>query len=344
MDQHLVEALDAIDRPGDVAAAGDRELTMPGLEVEGLGAIGLPLPKAQARALIRRCRQAPYGKGTQTLVDTDVRRVWEMDPAQFELTNPKWKALIRSIIKEVKQRLGLEECKLSAHLYKLLLYEKGSFFLPHRDGERLDAMVATLIVTLPCAHEGGELVVRHEGREHEIAFPGAASGVDLSWAAFYADCSHEVRPLRSGYRPCLVYNVTLARSRRRKERIDAPSYGAVTARMAELLGAWPETDETQKRAVTLEHAYTQDGLELDGSRARIGRAPRCCSRRRSRPAASRTSPCSPCGNSATSTMTTPTTPTGAAGGTAPGTAPGTATTRTTIRTAGTRWERSSKAV
>ena len=263
MDQHLVEALDAIDRPGDVAAAGDRELTMPGLEVEGLGAVGLPLSRAQARALIRRCRQAPYGKGTQTLVDTDVRRVWEMDPAQFELTNPKWKALIRSIVEEVKQRLGLDECKLSAHLYKLLLYEKGSFFLPHRDGERLDAMVATLIVTLPCAHEGGELVVRHEGREHEIAFPGAASGLGLSWAAFYADCSHEVRPLRSGYRPCLVYNVTLARSRRRKERIDAPSYGAVTARIAELLGAWPETDERQKRAVTLEHAYTQDGLELD---------------------------------------------------------------------------------
>ena len=34
-------------------------------------------------------------------------------------------------------------------------------------------MVATLIVALPGAHEGGELVVRHEGREHEIAFPGA---------------------------------------------------------------------------------------------------------------------------------------------------------------------------
>ena len=263
MNEHLLAALAAIDRPGDVVAAGDRDLTMPGLEVEGVGAIGLPLPKAQARALIRRCRQAPYGKGTQTVVDTDVRRVWEMDPAQFELTNPKWEALIESVLEEVKQRLGLEECKLSAHLYKLLLYEKGSFFLPHRDGERLDAMVATLIVALPSAHEGGALVVRHEGREHEIAFSGAASGLELSWAAFYADCSHEVRPLRGGYRPCLVYNVTLARSRGRRKRIDAPSYGAVTARVAELLGAWRETDETQKRAVTLEHAYTQDGLTPD---------------------------------------------------------------------------------
>ena len=60
MDEHLLEALAAVDRPGDVVAAGNRELTMPGLEVEGLGTVGLPLPKAQARALIRRCRQAPW--------------------------------------------------------------------------------------------------------------------------------------------------------------------------------------------------------------------------------------------------------------------------------------------
>ena len=262
MDEHLLETLAGIDRPGDIFAAGDRVPAMPGLEVEGLGTVGLPLSKAQARALIRRCRQAPYGKGTQTLVDTDVRRVWELDPAHFELTNPKWEALIESILEEVQQRLGIEERKLSAHLYKLLLYEKGSFFLPHRDGERLDAMVATLIVALPSAHEGGELVVRHEGREHEIAFPGAASGLELSYAAFYADCPHEVRPLRGGYRLCLVYNVTLTRPRRTK-RLGAPSYGAVAARVAELLGTWREADETQKRVVTLEHRYTQDGLTLD---------------------------------------------------------------------------------
>lgn len=262
MDEDLLEALAGIDRPGDIFAAGDLPPMIPGLEVEGLGTVGLPLSNAQARALIRQCRQAPYGKGTRTLVDTDVRRVWEMDPAHFELTNPKWEALIESILEEVQQHLGLAECKLSAHLYKLLLYEKGSFFLPHRDGERLDAMVATLIVALPAAHEGGELVVRHEGREHEITFPGAASGLEMSYAAFYADCSHEVRPLRRGHRLCLVYNVTLARSRRRKP-LGAPSYGAVTTRVAELLDDWRDAGETEKRVVTLEHAYTRDGLTLD---------------------------------------------------------------------------------
>jgi hypothetical protein len=55
---------------------------------------------------------------------------------------------------------ALEKQSLEAHLYKLLLYEPGSFFLAHRDGEKLDRMVATLVIALPSAYEGGELVVR----------------------------------------------------------------------------------------------------------------------------------------------------------------------------------------
>ncbi len=262
MHADLIRALAKVDRPGEVCAAGDLPLAMPGLDVEGVGTLRLPLAETQARALIKRCLQAPYGKGTQTLVDTDVRRVWEMDPKNFKLTNPKWEQLIESILHEVQQRLGLEERKLSAHLYKLLLYEKGSFFLPHRDGEKLDGMVATLIVALPSVHEGGELVIRHEGRVHEIVFPGAASGLELSYAAFYADCQHEVKPLSGGYRLCLAYNATLVKSPGRQS-LNAPLYGAVGARVAQLLGAWREKGETEKLAVTLEHRYTRDGLTLN---------------------------------------------------------------------------------
>ena len=262
MHADFIRVLAKVDRPGEVCVAGDLPLTMPGLEVEGLCTLRLPLAEAQARALIERCRQAPYGKGTKTLVDTNVRRVWEMDPACFELTNPKWDLLIESILHEVQQRLGLEERKLSAHLYKLLVYEKGSFFLQHRDGEKLDGMVATLVVALPSVHEGGELVIRHEGRTHEIVFSGAASGLELSYAAFYADCQHEVKPLSGGYRLCLVYNVTLAKSPGRQS-LNAPSYGAVGARVAELLGAWCKRGKTEKLAVTLEHRYTRDGLTLN---------------------------------------------------------------------------------
>ncbi len=235
---------------------------MPGLVVDDHGAVGLPLSKIQACNLIELCRQAPYGKGTRTILDTDVRRVWEMDPVRFELTNPEWSTLIESILEEAKLRLGLEACTLSAHLYKLLLYEQGSFFLPHRDGARLDSMVATLIVALPSVYEGGELVVRHDGKEHEIAFPGAASGFELSYAVFYADCRHEVRPLRSGHRLCLVYNVTLEKLHKGK-RLCPPSYRTISFRVAELLGSWREKGETEKLVVTLEHRYTRDGIAID---------------------------------------------------------------------------------
>jgi hypothetical protein len=224
--------------------------------------VRLPLGKTQARQLRTLSRQAPYGKGTETLVDTNVRRVWELDPEQFQLTNPKWHALLLSIIDRVREELGLGRRKLAAHLYKLLLYEEGGFFVPHRDGEKLDRMVATLVIGLPSVHEGGELIVSHDGTAHAIAFTGAASGHELSFAAFYADCQHEIRPVRSGYRLCLAYNMTLAESRG-KQGIAAPTNTATVTVVRALLDQWRAEGEEQKIAVTLEHQYTQDGLTVD---------------------------------------------------------------------------------
>ena len=63
----LLKALAKVDRPSAVCTSGDRPLTMPGLEVGEHGALSLPLGKAQARKLIKQCRQAPYGKGMETL-------------------------------------------------------------------------------------------------------------------------------------------------------------------------------------------------------------------------------------------------------------------------------------
>lgn len=258
----LIQALAEVDRPGNVCTSGDLPLTMPGLVVEGLGMLRLPLGESQARELVARCRQAPCGKGTQTVVDTAVRCVWELDSKYVQFTNPKWTPLIGSIVGEVQKKLGLEARKLTAHLYKLLVYETGSFFLPHRDGEKLDRMVATLVVVLPSAHEGGALIVAHDGHQHKITFSGAASGHELSYAAFYADCQHELRPLESGYRLCLTYNVTLAKSPGRKG-VTAPSYESVVDKINAFLVDWHNSPNPQKLAVPLDHRYTRGGLSLD---------------------------------------------------------------------------------
>ncbi len=258
----LLEALAGVDRPVDFCTWGDRPLTLPGLEVPGLGPIGLPLTKSQARELIKVCRQAPFGKGTETVVDTSVRRSWTLEPDEFRLTNPKWGDLVAAIVNDVQEAMGLEGHKLSAELYELLLYEKGGFFLPHRDGEKLDRMVATLAIVLPSVHKGGELIVSHAGQRHEITFSGAASGHELSYAAFYADCQHEVWPVKSGFRLILTYNLMLA-GKRGKTRIEAPSYGETAVSIGKLLGKWGRADSPQKLAVTLDHRYSQAGLSIN---------------------------------------------------------------------------------
>ena len=258
----LSRELDRIDRPGTFCAADSVLAVLPGLEVEGLGPVGLPLTPRTAKELIKHCHQAPYGKGEKTLVDTKVRRVWRMEPDRFSLKNPDWDRVVEEIVGKVQDELGLESQKLESHLYDLLLYEKGSFFLPHRDGEKLDRMVATLVVVLPSAFEGGELVVRHEGQERTIDFGGPAGDpFHIHYAAFYADCEHEVRPLEKGYRLCLVYNLTLAKS---KKSLRAPRDSEHIAAIVPLIRKWASDEEsTEKLGIALDHQYTKDGLTWD---------------------------------------------------------------------------------
>ena len=102
--------------------------------------------------------------------------------------------------------MSVGEDKIIAEFYKLLVYDEGGFFLPHRDSEKSPGMFATLVVVLPAQHTGGELVIRHDGRE--ISLPLTNDGFsEVSYAAFFADCEHEVKPVTSGNRVCLVFNL-----------------------------------------------------------------------------------------------------------------------------------------
>src|SRR5256885_5060170 len=87
----------------------------------------------------------------------------------------------------------------------MLVYGAGQFFVPHQDSEKADAMVGSLVVTLPSSFKGGALVVRHAGMSATYRSPKKS----LSLVAFYADCRHEVRPVTSGYRVTLTYNLLL---------------------------------------------------------------------------------------------------------------------------------------
>jgi hypothetical protein len=95
-----------------------------------------------------------------TLYDDTVRRCLQLSPDQFRLQGPDWAAQVQRITNgEIKRGLGVpENVKVMPQLYKLLLYEAGSFFTPHRDSEKEDGMFGTLAIVLPSSHSGGGLL------------------------------------------------------------------------------------------------------------------------------------------------------------------------------------------
>ena len=68
--RRLSEAVRHASKSAKFCIAGCLPAVDPGIEVNGLGAIKLPLKRARAKELVAHGRVAPYGKGSQTLVDS----------------------------------------------------------------------------------------------------------------------------------------------------------------------------------------------------------------------------------------------------------------------------------
>ena len=249
--------------PGDFYAAGTIAFHLPRIEVQGVGPLALPLLPAQAKQLIAAAELAPYGRGERTLVDPAVRRTWQIGAGRVRIAGLRWDESLASVVARAAVGLGVTQ-PVRAELYKLLVYDEGSFFVSHRDTEKAPGMFATLIVALPSLHEGGELVVRHKGREARLGLQSEDPS-EVAFAAFYADCVHEVLPVTSGCRLAFVYNL-LRTGRGRLPQ--PPCYEAQRAGLAALLQRWGASKESaseddsaaadspEKWVYPLQHAYT----------------------------------------------------------------------------------------
>jgi hypothetical protein len=244
------------------------------LEVRGVGPIVLPVSVRQAKELCSVGRPARFGKGEQTLLDAKVRDTWEIPKSRIKIDKRQWNATLRPILDGLRADLGLPAgCEVTADMHSMLVYAPGQFFAPHQDSEKADGMIGTLVVTLPSASKGGVLVVEHLGRTATYR----SSKELLSFAAFYADCRHHVRPVTSGYRVVLTYNLlldgdTVASAAGRTD----PGLAAELARRLD--EHFDDSDGPTRLVYLLDHEYTQRALSWarlkgsDASRAATVRA------------------------------------------------------------------------
>ena len=176
------------------------------LEVRGVGPVDLPVTPRQAQELAAATRPAKYGQGTETLFDPLVRDTGEVPKSRVRVDRDHWDGALGPVLEGLRDDLGLPSgSRLRADFHSMLVYGPGQFFKPHLDSEKADRMVGSLVVTLPSQFRGGALVVEHG--EHRATYRG--SKAKLSCVAFYADCRHEIRPVTSGHRIVLTYDLVL---------------------------------------------------------------------------------------------------------------------------------------
>ncbi len=252
---------------GEEAVAFSAQLSVPSdtlhLEVDGVGQVRLPVRPAQAKKLCGVARPAHFGHREETILDPAVRDTWEISPDLVSQGGPSWAPALEGALTELADELGVPAGnRLEAELHALLVYGPGQFFVPHQDTEKNDAMIGTLTVTLPSSHTGGEFIVEHGGQSVTYR----SSRDSLSLVAFYADCLHQVTPVRTGYRVVLTFNLLMR---------GTPAAGSAVGPVPELAGCLAEhfcspeqvrygSSEPPKRLVyLLDHSYTERGLRWD---------------------------------------------------------------------------------
>jgi len=201
--------------------------------------------------------------------------VWQVAPGKVKIGGKSWAANFEIILSKVNTGLGCEDASVSAEFYKLLVYERGGFFLAHRDTEKTEGMFGTLVVTLPSTYRGGALRIRHSGREVTVD-TNTVDPSELSYVAFYADCEHEALPVREGNRICLVYNLVQKQSKTPHRILKAPEYQSQITEAAAILDRFLRPpDAPAKIAWLLDHQYSPAGLSFsalkstDKAKARV---------------------------------------------------------------------------
>ena len=96
--QELAKILADVDRPGDYFVSGREEFLVPRIQVEGVGPIALPLMPAQAKQLIKAATRAPFGRGAETVVDTNVRRTWQIEANHVSIGGKHWPKTLDVIV------------------------------------------------------------------------------------------------------------------------------------------------------------------------------------------------------------------------------------------------------
>ncbi|KIK57155.1 hypothetical protein GYMLUDRAFT_229412 [Collybiopsis luxurians FD-317 M1] len=167
--------------------------------------------------LISVCQAAPFGCGTETILDESYPKALKLDLSQF--STPFDLAGTR-ILHQIQQDLvnthpGLRH-RIRAERYKNI-YNAGSYSKPHKDIPRAPNMFGSLVINFPTFHKGGDLLLTANGQRWifnsaNLLSKSTPTEPRVSFVSFYNGVTQEVLPVVSGARITLTYNLYLGTS------------------------------------------------------------------------------------------------------------------------------------
>lgn len=107
----------------------------PGLHVNGVGNIRLPLDAASAKAIMATGTQDPFNTGSGPILNTKISYTKDLNPSQFQLRNPAWEQEVQDIVAQLGQMLGFQDNRplVKPELSKLLLNEQGAMLKAQKE-------------------------------------------------------------------------------------------------------------------------------------------------------------------------------------------------------------------
>lgn len=226
--RRLFEYLNSIHEIGGIATFKRYpSFINPGLKIEGGPIVPLPLNEQAAEAIKGHCRRAS-GDGSS------VRSAWELEPRQFQLSNPAWADFLQTVVGDAAKTLDIGG--VSSVARNLTLYGPGPIPRPDSPGGDTTDTIGTLVIILPSEHQGADVSLSIETMSFCFS-PAPSSALDVSAISWLQDVQCQVDDLTSGYRLAITYDL-----RRTSPTHPEPHAGRVMQssmiHVREILGAW----------------------------------------------------------------------------------------------------------
>ncbi|KAJ6450314.1 hypothetical protein C8R47DRAFT_1329903 [Mycena vitilis] len=243
-------------------AATTASAANPGLNVKGIGILGLPLSERDAK-LVQSLIAA------STKVPNPVGNVWELDSRDIECSNPAWSAYLEEIVvKDIWKKLAPHCTRPRLELRSLLLWEASSDIVEYEcteNSKRMTDEFATIHVILPSFYAGGNVQLSFAGCSENYDL-SATSSFSTSLVAWYHGVDCLIKPVESGRRLALSYRLV------RGDDAPPPGLPPMTEKLLDLrrfLRKWSGIQESNPDAAPsiiaypLLHEYRDDDLRAD---------------------------------------------------------------------------------